>query len=228
MSPTQTKLVSIQWTVPEEDGQLLGFNVHFHTHHTMLTWSTASFASWCVPLLSHAETSLRFPLACPALFFKATSYSQRQPSTSPLQHRSVVSKELLSRAPIIIHVPSPERYMLVTVDRTVLLCSLWLVCRAGSFLSTGQTSAADAAAVLRSELAQNSDRVLQIEADIQATFSVLPTVNGRIGHQAVSYLLHRLFVRSNGWVHQRPRTELLDKVRVDAVPFAGFGRAEAY
>jgi len=67
-----------------------------------------------------------------------------------------------------------------------------------------ELSASDAQASLASELASVLDpahlsRLDELQAELQPTFDAMPKEDGLLGHQAVRYVLHRLFVERHSW-----------------------------
>lgn len=74
-----------------------------------------------------------------------------------------------------------------------------------SFLRAGQVNAKDAATSLSEELAggkgpSGEARLQVLEQALRRTFTALPKNKyGNLGHQAVRYVLHRLFVQRYGW-----------------------------
>jgi hypothetical protein len=73
----------------------------------------------------------------------------------------------------------------------------------GNFEHAGEVSVSEAAEVLRTELGNRADHaghLAQLESVLGPTYHVLPkTSAGKLGHQTVRYLLHRHFVKANGW-----------------------------
>jgi len=86
---------------------------------------------------------------------------------------------------------------------TVVLCSLVAGSEATSFLRAGQVSEEDAARSLESELMAGSvgdARLRRLQDLLGPTYKALPkNAAGNLGHQAVRYVLHRLFVQQHGW-----------------------------
>jgi len=72
---------------------------------------------------------------------------------------------------------------------------------ASGFLMAGPVSEKDAASMLASELAgDQAGRLDALEDALRSTFAALPKdAAGELGHQAVRYALHRLFVQQRGW-----------------------------
>jgi hypothetical protein len=72
---------------------------------------------------------------------------------------------------------------------------------ASGFLRAGSVSELDAASTLASELAGGQGaRLSALEDALRSTFAALPKDSaGELGHQAVRYALHRLFVQQRGW-----------------------------
>jgi len=65
-----------------------------------------------------------------------------------------------------------------------------------------QTAADDAKQHLLTQLTGNlsSDRLLQVQEVMRATYSALPKdANGHLGQQSIRYLLHRFFMEKHGW-----------------------------
>jgi len=73
-----------------------------------------------------------------------------------------------------------------------------------SLRSAGAVDQAAADAAMDAELAVGAGptdaRIARLEAELNATFTALPKDDeGGLGHQAVRYALHRLFVQRHGW-----------------------------
>lgn len=85
--------------------------------------------------------------------------------------------------------------------RLLLLPALAALAQAGSFLRAGQVSEADVVRSIEAELAaMGGQRIAQLEDSLRPIFNVLPkNANGRVGHQAARYVLHRVFVQRYGW-----------------------------
>jgi len=82
------------------------------------------------------------------------------------------------------------------------LLGLVLPGESGSFLRATKTSEEDVEASLASELANTVDkgRLSELEGALRPTFAILPkNARGNLGHKAVRYVLHRLFVQRHGW-----------------------------
>lgn len=84
----------------------------------------------------------------------------------------------------------------------LFLASMTGVVAASNFLSPAHVAVSDAEAMLLSELTGNAStaRLDQWEAVLRPTYSSLPKgPDGLLEHQAVRYVLHRLFVKQHGW-----------------------------
>jgi hypothetical protein len=94
---------------------------------------------------------------------------------------------------------------------TIALCSFlttpvyWRLCDAGGLRNSNRSaevSKDDAESSLTFELAGNvsNARLSEIEAQLRPTILALPKgPGGQIGHEAVRYVLHRLFVQRHSW-----------------------------
>lgn len=83
----------------------------------------------------------------------------------------------------------------------LLLALAPLLAQAGSFLRAGQVNEADVVRSIEAELAAlGGQRISQLEEALKPIFNVLPKNHqGRVGHQAARYVLHRVFVQRYGW-----------------------------
>jgi len=73
---------------------------------------------------------------------------------------------------------------------------------ASNFAESGRVSSADVQQLFETEFVStsNSARVAGIEDGLRSTFASLPKDgHGKLGHDAVRYVLHRYFVQRNGW-----------------------------
>lgn len=85
-----------------------------------------------------------------------------------------------------------------------VMCGLLLASfgDAANFLRSGQVTEVDAQSSLDAELAiaVGDERLTQLEDALRVTYESLPkNMHGNLGHQAVRYVLHRLFVQRYGW-----------------------------
>lgn len=71
---------------------------------------------------------------------------------------------------------------------------------ASGFLRSGPVTEGDASSSLASELVADQERLAGLEEALRSTYAALPKdASGGLGHQAVRYALHRLFVQRHGW-----------------------------
>ncbi|CAK0866770.1 unnamed protein product, partial [Prorocentrum cordatum] len=86
-----------------------------------------------------------------------------------------------------------------------LCCGLAGPASGANFLEAGRVDEQDAAKAFEEELSRlggsgASDRQLRLEAALRTTYRSLPkNEGGNLGHKAIRYALHRLFVQQHGW-----------------------------